>query len=113
MQTDTSPDSFDDGHRDVVVWSITTTTPTEEAAQTIARAAVTEKLAAGAFITGPIKSVFWHLGESGEGQEWRVELRTSTASRDKLAARIKELHPWDNPELTGQPIEWCPDEYAE
>ncbi|MEU1545206.1 divalent cation tolerance protein CutA [Nocardia sp. NPDC005745] len=33
--------------------------------------------------------------------------------RDKLAARIKELHPWDNPELTGQPIAWCPDEYAD
>ncbi|MCC3328678.1 divalent-cation tolerance protein CutA [Nocardia abscessus] len=95
------------------VWSITTTTPTEEAAQTIARAAVTEKLAAGAFITGPIKSVFWHLGESGEGQEWRVELRTSATTRDKLADRIKELHPWDNPELTGQPIEWCAQAYAD
>ncbi|MFE7741547.1 divalent-cation tolerance protein CutA [Nocardia sp. NPDC057455] len=95
------------------VWTVTTTTPTEDAAQSIARAAVTEKLAAGAFITGPIKSVFWHLGESGEGQEWRVELRTSDATRDKLAARINELHPWDNPELTGHPIAWCPDEYAD
>jgi hypothetical protein len=47
------------------VWTVTTTTPTEDAARSIARAAVTEKLAAGAFITGPIKSVFWHLGESG------------------------------------------------
>ncbi|WP_063049122.1 divalent-cation tolerance protein CutA [Nocardia arthritidis] len=94
-------------------WTVTTTTPTEDAAQSIARAAVTEKLAAGAFITGPIKSVFWHLGESGEGQEWRVELRTSDTTRDKLAARIRDLHPWDNPELTGRPIAWCPDEYAD
>lgn len=95
------------------VWSVTTTTPTEDAAQSIARAAVSEELAAGAFITGPIRSVFRHLGELGEGQEWRVELRTLTATRDKLAARIKELHPWDNPELTGQPIEWCSDDYAD
>lgn len=57
--------------------------------------------------------MFRHLGELGEGQEWRVELRTLTATRDKLAARIKELHPWDNPELTGQPIEWCSDDYAD
>ncbi|MBF6336343.1 divalent cation tolerance protein CutA [Nocardia abscessus] len=56
--------------------------------------------------------MFWHLGESGEGQEWSVEFRTSAATRDKLADRIKELHPWDNPELIGQPIEWCPEEYA-
>ncbi|MGY2120040.1 divalent-cation tolerance protein CutA [Nocardia gipuzkoensis] len=66
----------------------------------------------GAYITGPITSVFWHLGESGEGQEWRVEFRTSAATRDKLADRIKELHSWDNPELIGRPIEWCPEEYA-
>ncbi|MGQ4598347.1 divalent cation tolerance protein CutA [Nocardia sp. R6R-6] len=94
------------------VWSVTTTTPTEESAQAIARAAVSERLAAGALIAGPVVSVFWHLGELGDGQEWRVELRTSSATRDKLADRIKELHPWDNPELIGQPIEWCPEEYA-
>lgn len=94
------------------VWSVTTTTPTEEVAQKIARAVVSERLAAGASITGPIKSVFWHLGELGEGQEWRVELRTSEATRDKLAERVKELHPWDNPELVGQPIEWYPEEYG-
>lgn len=94
------------------VWSVTTTTPTEEAAQEIARAVVAERLAAGAFITGPVKSVFWHLGELGDGQEWRVELRTSGAVRDKLADRITQLHPWDNPELIGQPIEWCPEEYV-
>ncbi|WP_405164148.1 divalent-cation tolerance protein CutA [Nocardia sp. NBC_01499] len=91
---------------------MTTTTPTEEVAEEIARAAVAERLAAGAFIAGPVKSIFWHLGELGDGQEWRVELRTTNAVRDKLADRIKQLHPWDNPELIGQPIEWCPEEYA-
>ncbi|MFE3195481.1 divalent-cation tolerance protein CutA [Nocardia sp. NPDC059240] len=95
------------------IWSVTSTTPTIEAAQTIARTAVAERLAAGAEITGPAISVFWHLGELGEGQEWRVTLRTAAASRDRLAARIAELHPWDSPEITATPIDWCIDSYAD
>lgn len=95
------------------VWSVTSTTPTEDAARSIARAAVAERLAAGAEITGPATSVFWHLGELGEGKEWRMTLRTATAVRDRLAARIAELHLWDSPEVTATPVEWCADSYAE
>lgn len=95
------------------VWTVTTTTPTEDDARAIGKAAVTDKLAAGAEITGPAKSVFWHLGELGEGEEWRVALRTTEVARDRLAARVAELHPWDSPEVTATPIEWCLDSYAE
>ncbi|MBF6584454.1 divalent-cation tolerance protein CutA [Nocardia farcinica] len=95
------------------VWSITTTTPTEEAAVAIADAAVAGRLAGAAWVSGPLQSSWWHLGESGHGSEWKVELRTTTALRDQLAACIKDLHPWDNPELTGTRIEWCLDEYRQ
>ncbi|WP_156524976.1 divalent cation tolerance protein CutA, partial [Nocardia pseudobrasiliensis] len=54
------------------VWTVTSTTPTIEDAQTIARTVVGECLAAGAEITGPAVSVFWHQGELSEGTEWRV-----------------------------------------
>lgn len=95
------------------VWTVTTTTPTEDDARAIAKAAVGEKLAAGAEITGPATAVFWHLGELGDGAEWRVSLRTSVAARDHLANRITELHPWDSPEVTATPIDWCLDTYAD
>ncbi|MBF6328708.1 divalent-cation tolerance protein CutA [Nocardia transvalensis] len=95
------------------VWTVTSTTPTEKDARTIARAVVGERLAAGAEITGPAVSVFWHLGELGEGNEWRVSLRTSATTRDRLAARVAELHPWDSPEVTATPVEWCLETYAE
>ncbi|WP_067566412.1 divalent-cation tolerance protein CutA [Nocardia acidivorans] len=95
------------------VWSVTSTTPTEDDARAIARAVVADRLAAGAEISGPATSVFWHLGELGEGKEWRVTLRTSAAVRDRLAARVAELHPWSSPEVTASPIEWCIDSYAE
>lgn len=97
----------------VRVWSVTSTTPTQDDARAIAKAVVAERLAAGAEITGPAASVFWHLGELGEGMEWRVTLRTALMTRDRLAARIAELHPWDSPEVTATPVEWCLDSYAE
>ncbi|WP_433681275.1 divalent-cation tolerance protein CutA [Nocardia sp. CA-119907] len=95
------------------VWSVTSTTPTEDDARAIARAVVEERLAAGAEVTGPALSVFWHLGKLGEGQEWRVSFTTSVTARDRLAARVCELHPWDSPEVTATPVEWCVDSYAE
>lgn len=95
------------------VWSVTSTTPTKDDAAKLARAVVGERLAAGAEITGPAVSVFWHLGELGEGEEWRVTLRTSAASRDALAARLAELHPWDSPEVSATPVAWCAESYAE
>ncbi|MBF6330069.1 divalent-cation tolerance protein CutA [Nocardia transvalensis] len=95
------------------VWSVTSTTPTEDEARAIAKTVVGERLAAGAEITGPSTSVFWYLGELGEGQERRVMLRTSTAARDRLAARVAELHPWDSPEVTATTVVWCIDSYAD
>ncbi|WP_157228639.1 divalent-cation tolerance protein CutA [Nocardia brevicatena] len=91
---------------------MTTTTPTESVAKDIARAIVAERLAAGAEITGPATSVFWHLGELGESQEWRVTARTSAGPRDRLAERIAELHTWGNPEVTATEVPWCTDAYA-
>ncbi|MFF2555337.1 divalent-cation tolerance protein CutA [Nocardia sp. NPDC058058] len=95
------------------MWSVTSTTPTAEDAQLLARTAVSERLAAGAEVTGPAMSVFWHNGELGEGQEWRVTLKTSAATRDDLANRIQELHPWAAAaEIVATPVEWAIEQYA-
>ena len=95
------------------VWSVMSTVPTQDQALSLARIVVKERLAAGAEVTGPAVSVFWHLGELGEGEEWRVTLRTSLATRDRLAARLAELHPWESPEISASPIAWCAESYAE
>ncbi len=101
-----------DAMTDARVWSVTSTVPTRDQALELARAAVKEKLAAGAEVTGPATSVFWHLGELGEGEEWRVTLRTSLSARDALATRLAELHPWDSPEVSASPVVWCTETYA-
>ena len=95
------------------VWAVTSTTPSQDDALRLAREAVKQRLAAGAEITGPAVSVFWHLGELGEGEEWRVTLRTSAATRSRLAARLAEIHPWASPEVSASPVAWCSDTYAD
>lgn len=79
---------------------VSTTAPSREAAAELARSAVGAGLAAGAQVIGPVVSVFVHVGEYGEGEEWQVYLKTSASRYDELEALLVREHPWDNPEVT-------------
>ncbi|WP_373291252.1 divalent cation tolerance protein CutA [Pilimelia anulata] len=46
-----------------------------------------------------VASLFWHDGESGAGEEWRIRLVTSPARRSALVALLAQEHPWRNPEI--------------
>ncbi|WP_373315504.1 divalent-cation tolerance protein CutA [Planosporangium mesophilum] len=83
---------------------VSTATDTREAAQQLARSAVEARLVAGAQIVGPVESVFWHLGEFGVGQEWRLSLKTHISRFKELEAHLLEHHPWSNPEVSAVPI---------
>ncbi|MEU6279894.1 divalent-cation tolerance protein CutA [Streptomyces sp. NPDC047028] len=83
---------------------VSTATPTREHAVELARSVVSERLAAGAQIVGPVISAFWHDGEFGTGEEWRLLLKTSAARYPDLEAHILRHHPWQNPELAAVPI---------
>ncbi|MER5918299.1 divalent-cation tolerance protein CutA [Streptomyces sp. NPDC001982] len=84
---------------------VSTATPARDQAVELAKGAVKGRLAAGAQIIGPVTSVFWHLGEFGEGEEWRLLLTTTSERYPELEKYLLENHPWDNPEVTGVPIE--------
>jgi periplasmic divalent cation tolerance protein len=83
---------------------VSTATPTREDAVRLAGSAVSNGLAAGAQVVGPVVSVFWHAGEYGEGEEWQVLLKTTDARYAELEAHLLAEHPWDNPELGAVPI---------
>jgi periplasmic divalent cation tolerance protein len=55
-----------------------------------------------------VTSVFWHLGEFGQGEEWRLLLTTTRERYPKLEKYILENHPWDNPEVIAVPIGGAP-----
>jgi periplasmic divalent cation tolerance protein len=83
---------------------VATATDTREAALALAEYAVGSRLAGNAQVIGPVTSVFWHLGEQGTGEEWRLLLYTTTGRYPELEAALLDRHPWDNPQVTATPI---------
>jgi periplasmic divalent cation tolerance protein len=83
---------------------VSTTAGSHETAATLARAAVTAKMAASAQVQGPVDSFFWHQGESSEGREWQVTLKTTAQRYPELEALLLREHAWDNPEITATPL---------
>lgn len=83
---------------------VTTTADNRETAAHLARSAVAARLAAGAQVTGPVASFFWHLGELGEGEEWQVTMKTTVERYPALEVHLRTEHPWDNPEVSAVPL---------
>ncbi|WP_256104844.1 divalent-cation tolerance protein CutA [Streptomyces sp. ODS05-4] len=83
---------------------VSTATPTKDDAVHLAGSAVKARLAAGAQVLGPVTSVFWHLGEYGTGEEYKVLLTTTREQYPALEAHLLAEHPWDNPEVIATPI---------
>lgn len=84
--------------------SVSTATETREVAQDLAKRAVEARLAAGAQIIGPVISAFWHLGEFGTGEEWRLVLQTHSDRYSELEEMLRKHHTWEKPEIAGVPI---------
>jgi periplasmic divalent cation tolerance protein len=83
---------------------VSTTAPDQETAADLGRSAVKAKLAASAQVAGPVRNMFWHQGEYGEGEEWLVLLKTTAARYRELEAHLVGRHPWGNPEVTAVPV---------
>ncbi|MFJ8189626.1 divalent-cation tolerance protein CutA [Streptomyces sp. NPDC096094] len=84
---------------------VSTATETRDQAVALAQNAVRSRLAAGAQITGPVTSVFWHAGEFGTSEEYRLLLTTTARRYPDLEAHLLANHPWQNPEVIAVPIE--------
>ena len=92
---------------------VATTTADREEAVRLARSIVKARLAASAQIIGPVTSVFWHLGELGEGTEWQLYLKTTTDRYADLAAHLRQEHSWENPEITATELMLGSEDYFE
>jgi periplasmic divalent cation tolerance protein len=79
--------------------AILTTTGTEEQALSIARALVSERLAACVNILGPIRSVYrWH-GAIEDDREYLLLVKTRATLYMKVERRVRELHTYEVPEV--------------
>jgi periplasmic divalent cation tolerance protein len=79
--------------------AILTTTGTEEQALSIARALVSERLAACVNIIGPIRSVYRWRDAIEDEREYLLLIKTRATLYMKVERRVRELHTYDVPEV--------------
>lgn len=89
---------------------VTTTAGSEAAARELAAGVVAARLGACAQIV-PITSVYRWEGAVRTESEWRVEVKTTAARSGEVAAHLRDVHPYDLPEIVVTPIVGGSDAY--
>jgi periplasmic divalent cation tolerance protein len=79
---------------------VLTTMDTREAALSLARSAVDERMAACVQVIGPITSVYRWEGRTNEDQEFLCLLKVPSGRLERLIQFVKARHPYDTPEIT-------------
>ena len=80
------------------------TTSDAREANDLAEAILKERLAACANVVESVKSIYWWKGKLEHDDESLIILKTTERKFDALAARVKELHSYENPEIVAVPI---------
>ena len=83
---------------------VTTTLPDLAAAERLALVLVEERLAACAQVVGPVSSTYRWQGAVERARECYCHLKTTVDRFPALQARIRELHPYEVPEIIALPI---------
>lgn len=83
---------------------VTTTLPDQATAELVAATVVAERLAACAQVLGPLSSTYLWKGGTEQAQEWYCHLKTTLLRLPDLQKRIRELHPYELPEIIALPI---------
>ena len=83
---------------------VTTTLPDKAAAELVAATLVAERLAACAQVLGPVWSTYVWKNQTEQAQEWYCHLKTTVPRFPDLQRRIRELHPYELPEIIALPI---------
>ena len=86
-------------HADTRCAIVLTTLPSRDAALTLARTLVDERLAACVQILDGLLSIYRWEGRIDESAECQVIVKTTPAARPALIERLRALHPYDVPEI--------------
>lgn len=83
---------------------ILATFPDLDRAREITRQLVEERLAACATLWPGVTSIYRWEGEVREEAEVQAVLKTTVEVEPRLMARLRELHPYDVPEILALPV---------
>ena len=90
---------------------ISTTFERKEDGEKIAEILLTENLIACAQLSGPMQSHFRWDGKTETSVEYLLQLKTIESKYGLVEKRIRELHPYDLPEIVAVPVSHCSNEY--
>jgi periplasmic divalent cation tolerance protein len=83
---------------------VLTTCPDTEVAERLAQTLVQERLAACVNILPIAKSVYWWKGRVESAAEQLLLIKSMTDAYGSIQKRIRELHPYELPEVIAVPI---------
>ena len=83
---------------------VITNLPDRDAAMKLAHALVERRLAACVNVLAGCTSIYRWKGEIENAQEVPVLIKTRSALYEELEAAIKELHPYELPEIIAVPV---------
>jgi periplasmic divalent cation tolerance protein len=83
---------------------VTTTLPDQAVAERIAADLIENRLAACAQVVGPVSTTYRWLGKVERASEWCCILKTTGELLPRLQQRIRELHPYELPEIVALAI---------
>ena len=88
------------------------TFPDRETAQRIATALVDQRLAACVNLVPGVQSIYRWQGKVESAEEVLAVMKTTVEVYPQLEAKLKELHPYDVPEIVALPVERVQEGYA-
>jgi len=83
---------------------ITTTVPKLNDAKQISDRILNKKLASCVQIIGPIKSIYWWKNKIEKKEEWLCIIKTRKKLFKIIEKFIKNIHPYEVPEIIATPI---------
>ena len=90
-----------------------TTTEKKEDAEKIAKTLLEKRLAGCVQIVGPIESTYWWKGNVETAEEWLLFIKTRKNLYEELEKAVKEIHPYETPEIIAMPIVTGSKDYLE
>lgn len=83
---------------------VLTTTPDRSKAQEIASRLVEAHLAACVQVRGPVHSTYRWEGKIEQAEEWQCQAKCVREVYPQVEAAIRELHPYEVPEIVAVPV---------
>lgn len=80
------------------------TVGSDEEAECLAEAVVSERLAACVNIVGPVRSIYTWQGKLQRDEERLLLIKTRATLFERLERRVRELHSYETPEVVALPI---------